>query len=223
MTTGSTSGKARAAPAARAAPRPAPRKGQERRDEIAAIASGLFARNGFEGTTIRDIAVAAGLTKPALYYHFADKEALYEYVVHKRMTEVVRVVREAMERTDDPIEKILCFVSAQSARMDREREAWMMTRMGFQSIQDADRRRRVTELRDEFEHILRDAIAAAMEAGRLIRTDAALAARQILSSVNDVPRWLKPGKGLTAQAVALRYATITLRGLGADLPMPDEA
>ena len=35
-----------------------------RRDEILRIAMGLFARNGFDGTSIRDIADAAGLATP---------------------------------------------------------------------------------------------------------------------------------------------------------------
>ena len=43
---------------------------------IARIASHLFAERGFDGTPVRAIAEAAGVTCPTLYYHFKSKEGL---------------------------------------------------------------------------------------------------------------------------------------------------
>lgn len=40
----------------------------------------LFATKGIEGTSIRDIGAAAGLTNPALFRHFSGKEALARYL-----------------------------------------------------------------------------------------------------------------------------------------------
>lgn len=195
------------------------RKGRGRREQIATIASGLFARNGFDGTSIRDIAEAAGLTKPALYYHFQDKEALFEHVVAERMGLLIACVRKAAEGSDDPIEKIRRFIAGHARRMDRERDAWMISRQSFLSLSDEARRKRVNGLRDEFEHILRDLLAGAMQAKRLDHADPAIVARLMLSSVNDVPRWLKPGGDLTAGDVARTYGDIVLRGLGAEIPL----
>jgi AcrR family transcriptional regulator len=47
-----------------------------RRAEIAAIAADLFAATGFANVTVDDIGAAAGVSGPALYHHFAGKEAL---------------------------------------------------------------------------------------------------------------------------------------------------
>jgi AcrR family transcriptional regulator len=47
-----------------------------RRAEILAAAAGLFARRGFHGVSIDDIGAAVGLSGPALYRHFAGKEAV---------------------------------------------------------------------------------------------------------------------------------------------------
>jgi AcrR family transcriptional regulator len=54
---------------------PAPRRGS-RRDEILQIAVGLFASRGYHGVSMDDIGSAAGVTGPALYHHFAGKEAM---------------------------------------------------------------------------------------------------------------------------------------------------
>src|SRR5215468_6018830 len=47
-----------------------------RRDEILDIAMGLFAARGYHGVSMDDIGAAAGVTGPALYHHFAGKEAM---------------------------------------------------------------------------------------------------------------------------------------------------
>ncbi|MDG4834676.1 TetR/AcrR family transcriptional regulator [Solwaraspora sp. WMMD1047] len=49
---------------------------RSRRDEILQIAVGLFAARGYHGVSMDDIGSAAGVTGPALYHHFAGKEAM---------------------------------------------------------------------------------------------------------------------------------------------------
>jgi AcrR family transcriptional regulator len=71
---------------AQPAPQPAPQTGQagpgeptrrrSRRQEILDIAVTLFARHGYHGVSMDDIGAAAGVTGPALYHHFAGKEAM---------------------------------------------------------------------------------------------------------------------------------------------------
>jgi AcrR family transcriptional regulator len=50
---------------------------QERRNSILAAAMPLFARHGFQGTTTRRIAEAAGISEALLYRHFANKRDIY--------------------------------------------------------------------------------------------------------------------------------------------------
>lgn len=52
-----------------------------RRDEILLVASRCFSLRGFDGTSMRDIADAAGLLAGSLYSHFASKVEIYEAVV----------------------------------------------------------------------------------------------------------------------------------------------
>ncbi len=51
-------------------------KRRSRREEILEIAVGLFASRGYHGVSMDDIGTAAGVTGPALYHHFAGKEAM---------------------------------------------------------------------------------------------------------------------------------------------------
>lgn len=49
----------------------------ERREQILDVAVHVFARHGFHGTSMNDVAEAAGVTKPVLYQHFDSKQDLY--------------------------------------------------------------------------------------------------------------------------------------------------
>jgi AcrR family transcriptional regulator len=83
-------------------------KGQRVRDQILAAALIAFGKYGFAAATTREIAIAAGVTLPALKYYFGGKEALYracaEAVVDEyrgRMAVAASAAREALARSCD--------------------------------------------------------------------------------------------------------------------------
>jgi AcrR family transcriptional regulator len=55
--------------------------GDERRGQILSTAVNLFSRNGFRGTTTKEIAHAAGVSEAMVFRHFANKEALYAAIL----------------------------------------------------------------------------------------------------------------------------------------------
>jgi AcrR family transcriptional regulator len=61
-------------------PQPGKRAAQGRatRGQLIEVATKLFAEQGYEGTSIEDVLGAAGVSRGALYHHFAGKEALFE-------------------------------------------------------------------------------------------------------------------------------------------------
>ncbi|MFK3983847.1 TetR/AcrR family transcriptional regulator [Micromonospora sp. NPDC050397] len=58
------------------------------REDILAEAARLFARGGFKGTSLHDIAVAVGCSKATLLYHFASKDALLVALVEPAIEEL---------------------------------------------------------------------------------------------------------------------------------------
>jgi AcrR family transcriptional regulator len=49
---------------------------QSRRDDFLQVAAALFAERGYGGTSVDDVGAALGVSGPAVYWHFASKEAL---------------------------------------------------------------------------------------------------------------------------------------------------
>jgi AcrR family transcriptional regulator len=56
----------------------------DRREQIIGVALNQFARNGYRGTTTREIAERAGVNEAILFRHFASKEELYLAVVDSK-------------------------------------------------------------------------------------------------------------------------------------------
>ena len=54
------------------------------REKILKTAERLFARDGFDGTTMRRIAAKATVNLAAMHYHFGSKEALFDAVIQRR-------------------------------------------------------------------------------------------------------------------------------------------
>ncbi|HET7735778.1 MAG TPA: helix-turn-helix domain-containing protein, partial [Nocardioidaceae bacterium] len=57
------------------------RRPANRRELVLDAASHLFARRGFHGVSVADIGEAVGVTAPALYRHFANKDAILVSIV----------------------------------------------------------------------------------------------------------------------------------------------
>jgi AcrR family transcriptional regulator len=76
---------------------------RSRRDEILEIAVGLFAARGYHGVSMDDIGAAAGVTGPALYHHFAGKEAMLVAALIPVSERLLNGGRERIaQHADDP-------------------------------------------------------------------------------------------------------------------------
>jgi AcrR family transcriptional regulator len=76
------------------------RQGERTRERILDVALKLFSEQGYEGTSLREIAGRLGVTKAALYYHFKSKEEIL-LALHLRLHALGRDVLEQFDLADD--------------------------------------------------------------------------------------------------------------------------
>ncbi len=77
-------------------------------------AEDLFARQGFAGTSIKQIGEAASVNSALLYYYYADKEALYHAVLRRSVQRLASTVGPAVMSATNPEEAIQSFARAYS-------------------------------------------------------------------------------------------------------------
>jgi AcrR family transcriptional regulator len=90
-------------------------QGRATRDQLIEVATGLFAEHGYEDTSIETVLAAAGVSRGALYHHFAGKDALFQAVVE---TLEARVLAELAEVTKDAPDAVSTLHSGAMAWID---------------------------------------------------------------------------------------------------------
>jgi AcrR family transcriptional regulator len=207
----------KAEPKAAAAGAPATSRGDERQQQLLAIAGRLFARRGFNGTSLRDIAEEAKITKAALYYHFPNKEALYEKIVLRGLEALLEQVMAATARETTAVGKVRAFMLTSAVYYTRHRDEWIAGSNAFRSIDDTSAaRERALMFRDQYEKHLRNCIRGGVESGEFRKTiDPAMAGRVLLASFNGMSRWHHADGKLSAQEVVDEFLDIVLTGMRA--------
>jgi len=72
-------------------------KGERTALRIMDVAEDLFAIQGYDGTSLRQIADGAGIREPGLYNHFAGKQALYEAVLHRALNPMAEALAQHID------------------------------------------------------------------------------------------------------------------------------
>jgi AcrR family transcriptional regulator len=80
--------------------RPSRGEGELARDLIVAAAVQLFSEQGFAGTSVSQICERAGVGKPALYWHFGNKEGLFDTVLEAVSAEWIEELRKTSSEGD---------------------------------------------------------------------------------------------------------------------------
>lgn len=95
----------------------------ERRRQVVEAGSKLFTEHAFEEISMRQIAEAAGISKPLLYHYFPSKLELFKAAVAERATELQRLIEPSGEGT--PIEQLTRSLDAYLQWIEGNSRAWI--------------------------------------------------------------------------------------------------
>lgn len=192
---------------------------------ILAEACRLFATHGFNGTSIRDIADAAGISNAALYHFFADKNELFGRIFLNVTERLCSFVEQRINPADRAADQLRAFMCGYGAFFEAHSSECIAASMSFRALEDSPLRDQSIYWRDRYEGMLRKIIRDGMAKGEFREGDAALTGRAVLSCLNWLHRWYSPNGRLRPVEIADGYADIFLGGIaarppGADAPRP---
>ena len=87
---------------------------------ILAVAKDLFVKKGFDETSMSDIAVAAGITRPALHYYFRTKERMFQAVFGGILESLAPSIEEILDQDTTAMEKISRLVDTYTEKFIQE-------------------------------------------------------------------------------------------------------
>ena len=81
-------------------------QGRATRGQLIEVATSLFAEHGYEGTSIEAVLTVAGVSRGALYHHFAGKEALFTAVLDAISERITAEIAEVISGCTDPVDAV---------------------------------------------------------------------------------------------------------------------
>ena len=172
----------------------------DQRSMILTHAAHLFARGGYPGTSMNQVAEATGLSKASIYHYFRDKYALLVDIAEGHVSKLEALVDDVAAEGLGPTDHMRALITRIMAEYAGAEDAHRVLTSEVRYLEAVDRRRIVARERRVVE-----GFAAAIAAWRPEQADAALTkplTMLLFGMINWTFTWMKPGGALTHEALA---------------------
>jgi len=181
------------------------------REGLLAVAVQLFNEQGYDATSVADLARRLGLTKSALYHHFASKEELLAVALEAALGGLEAVLDQPGAREGAASDRLrFVLTGATDVLVEQLPAVTLLLRVrGNSAVEQA-----ALERRRVFDHRVTALVAEAQAEGSVRDdVDAAVAARLLFGMINSVVEWYRPGGGVDGDRLGHDIVRIALDGL----------
>ena len=188
----------------------------DKRDLILRAAIRTFARNGFFGAQVADVARTAGVAAGTVYLYFRSKDDLLVSIFERVMSEAIAEGRAALAGVADPLERLRRIAHLHLDRLSRDRDLAIVFQVELRQTTKFMERFSNTLLRD-YLGILRDVIAEGQAAG-VIRPgiNPTLAAKMLFGALDEMAtNWMLSHRRSSLDGVADAVVDVFVHGIGA--------
>ncbi|MCI1012227.1 TetR/AcrR family transcriptional regulator [Herbaspirillum sp. C7C2] len=183
------------------------------RETIIEQAAALFARNGFAGTSMNEVALACGLSKASLYHYYTDKHQLLMTICEGHIDRLCALVDEVAQQDLPPEPRLRLLIQRfVEEYRDAQNEHRVLTEdVRFLAPDDqesilAGERKVVKAVADAM-----CAVRPELDRSRMAKPLAML----LFGMINWMFMWLKPDGELTHERMAVVVSDLLFGGIGA--------
>lgn len=189
------------------------RRGRPGHDLASVLATSVdvFTEQGFDGTSVDDLARRLGIAKSAVYHHVESKDALLGLALDRALVGLETAAAEVRGLDAPAIERL-------AALMRRSVEV-LVAELPYVTLLlrvrgNSEVERRALARRRQLDRLAAELVAEAVAAGDL-RPDLepAVTARLLFGMVNSLTEWLHPGRSYDARALADTVGSVAFEGL----------
>jgi AcrR family transcriptional regulator len=187
--------------------------GRPVKERLLRVATRLFARNGFEGTSVQDIVDAAGVTKGAMYHYYGSKDDLLYEVYHQLLTMQTTRLSDIVKGSGTPEERLrAAAIDVVVSSLDNLDDMIVFFRSLHMLPEDRQTQIRAERraYQDQFKTLVEEGVADGT-----FRTDVAadIIVHYYLSAVNQLGSWFRPDGPMTPAQVGEEYSKLLLGSL----------
>ena len=183
-----------------------------RKPQILEAAARLFASRGYEGTSVRDIADAAGMLNGSLYSHYDSKESIFHEVIRRALVDATTELAEILASEPRAAERLrLAF----RAYLRQSSNLGASIGRQWRSL-TGQRRASVRRQREAYASLWQRIFEEGIASGELRAANPWLARVMAQGTVAWTVEWFRPDGSLPADEVADAFAAMLLTGLAAE-------
>jgi TetR/AcrR family acrAB operon transcriptional repressor len=192
------------------------------RQRLLDAAEQVFLAQGVAGTSLNDIAVAAGTTRGAIYWHFADKADLFNAMMDRVALPMQSALAQVDDAAADPLPALRDAVLSAFRQTVRDPQTRRVFEVATHKVEYVDSlcavRARHLEVRSLWVHRFRLALRrSATVRGKKLRVSAAIAAQGLQALVDGlIQNWLLDTTAFDLEVSGRKTVDAYLRGIGLD-------
>jgi AcrR family transcriptional regulator len=182
--------------------------------QILSAALDTFARMGYHGTSVRQIATRSGVSVAGLYHHFPSKRQILERLMDDTMDQLIAVTSAAVAQAgDDPVRRLKAAVAAHVRfHIEFQKESFVGNTELRVLVSPA--RERILRKRARQRAIFSTAVDDGTREGSFTIAFPVEASRALVTMCTSVANWYRPDGALSADAIVTRYCELALAMLG---------
>jgi len=183
------------------------------RQEILRTSARLFQQQGYDGTSMNDVAAALKLSKGGLYHHFQSKdEILFELMNHAMDITEQRVVAP-VKAIPHPEERLRTLIRRHIAVVLSERDREITVMLHENHPLPPSLRKRINARKKDYVHFVENLIAEVQRGrGATPSITPRAASFALLGMINWVYQWYRPEGPLDEESLVRQYTEIFLKG-----------
>jgi AcrR family transcriptional regulator len=186
----------------------------DRREELLATAAEVFAAQGYNATTVRKIADAAGMLAGSLYYHFDSKESMLDEILSTFLDDLWARYDAVLAAGIGPRETIEALVTESFREIDRHRAAVAIYQKESKHLRTQPRFGYLADSQQKFEKAWLGTLERGV-AERVFRADldVRLTYRFVRDTVWVAASWYRPEGQHSPEEIARQYLSMVLEGI----------
>jgi TetR/AcrR family transcriptional regulator, cholesterol catabolism regulator len=173
----------------------------------------LICQQGFEATSMQEIAAACGLTKAGLYHHVETKEALLFAIMQYGMDLFEEVVLAKAESITDPLARLREAMARNVELVTNESNREVTIILHEHQTLTGKAQREINARKKKYVRFLEAAFREAMERGQIRKVDPTLATFSFLGVVLWTYKWYRSDGRITPESLADGVIDLFFKGL----------
>jgi TetR/AcrR family fatty acid metabolism transcriptional regulator len=195
---------------------PAPSPAADKRVAILDAATAVFAKRGFFGSQVADVARAAGIAAGTVYLYFRSKDEILTSIFDRTMKEAIEEGREALKDVRAPVERLRRIAHMHLTRLGRDRSLAIVFQIELRQTSKFMERFSTTGLRD-YLAVIQQTIEEGQARGVFRKSINARTASKVFFGALDemATNWILSRRRYALDAQADEIVDILVGGLGA--------